>query len=87
MSYILRNVMFDLVRQKAENIIENSPEISFDEKNILDVCAIVLNNIPPKYVVTNEGEAYTRLEFLKIQFKVDIITEILKAIEKVKKNP
>lgn len=87
MRYFLENALEKVVREKVEDIVNSDPEVGNDEKNILDICAIALNNLPVKYVVTLQGEAYTKLEFLKMQYKVDIVTEIIKAMEIVKKNP
>ncbi|MCK9223588.1 MAG: late competence development ComFB family protein [Candidatus Muirbacterium halophilum] len=87
MNYFLENIIEKIIIEKVREIVSRDDEIVNSEKNILDICALALNNLPAKYVVTVKGEAYTKLEFLKIQYKVDIITEIIKAMEIVKKNP
>ena len=87
MAYFLENVIERVVIEKTREMLQNDNEIEDCEKNMLDICAIALNNLPVKYVVTFKGEAYTKLEFLKMQYKVDIVTEIIKAMEIVKKNP
>ncbi|MGM0606871.1 MAG: late competence development ComFB family protein [Candidatus Muiribacteriota bacterium] len=87
MKHKLKNVMEILVDEKVRELVKNDKEHSFSQKDILDIIAISLNNLPVKYVVTLEGEAYIKLEFLKLQYKVDIITQVIKAIEHVKKNP
>ena len=67
--------------------MEKDDDICSCERCRLDVMALVLNKLPVKYVVSAQGEAYTKLEFLRLQYKVDIITEIIQAIELVKKQP
>ncbi|MFA5478663.1 MAG: late competence development ComFB family protein [Candidatus Muiribacteriota bacterium] len=83
----LYNVIEEIVVEKIRELAESDNEFNWNEKNILDSAAIALNQLPVKYIVTRKGEAYVKLEFLKIQYKVDIITEIIQAMEKVKKNP
>ena len=41
----------------------------------------------PHYVATDKGEVYTKLNELVIQFRADIIKEIVMAMEKVNGNP
>ncbi len=53
----------------------------------LDIKAITLNNIQPKYVVTEKGQLYAKLQSLQAQFEVDIVSEITKAAVLVASNP
>jgi len=53
----------------------------------MDIRAIALNSLPPKYVVTRKGELYTKLSSLQQQFDVDIISAITKAAVIVGRNP
>jgi len=57
------------------------------ERCVADVAAIVLNNVPPKYVVTEEGEVYMKVNELRNQFEVDVTTAIINAANIVKNNP
>jgi len=57
------------------------------EKCLLDIMAIALNELPPKYVVTRKGEMYTKLWVLRQQLDVDIISALTKAAAAVGKNP
>ena len=52
-----------------------------------DVRAIVLNNLPPKYVVTRIGEAMLQFEMMTPQMQAVVVTEITLAIDKVCRNP
>jgi len=82
----LHNYMEDIVSNNLEIIMERE-EMCKCEKCRLDVMALALNRLPPKYVVTQKGGIYTRLKELELQFKADVIREIVKAIEVVKRNP
>ena len=57
------------------------------EKCIMDITAYALNNLPPKYIVSEKGELYSRIDSLKQQFEVDVISAITKAAVIVKRNP
>jgi len=52
-----------------------------------DIMAYALNHLPSKYVVTPNGEVYSKLAELQQQFQADVVMAIIKAIEVVKKNP
>jgi competence protein ComFB len=53
----------------------------------IDIVAKALNDLPPKYVVTQKGEIYSKIDNLKTQFEVDVIAAITKAAILVKRNP
>ncbi|HWR61146.1 MAG TPA: late competence development ComFB family protein, partial [Clostridia bacterium] len=57
------------------------------EKCRLDIIAIALNELPTKYVVSEKGELYTKLNELEQQFEIDVETAIVKAAVLVSKNP
>jgi len=52
----------------------------------MDIKALALNNLPPKYVVSEEGELYVKTNELVRQFEVDIIKAITMAAIKVNNN-
>ncbi len=57
------------------------------EKCILDIAAIALNSLSPKYVVTEKGYLYAKANNMNPQFNTDVVTAVTKAIEIVSKNP
>ncbi|MFZ5646726.1 MAG: late competence development ComFB family protein [Bacillota bacterium] len=54
------------------------------ERCRLDIAAIALNNVPPNYVVSTEGEVRRSINR---QLKVDAGREVENAIEKVREHP
>jgi len=62
-------------------LLKNRDDICVCEKCKMDIAAIALNNLPTKYVVTEKGELYTKVNEMEIQFEADIIKELVKAIE------
>ena len=53
----------------------------------MDVMAIMLNNLAPKYIVTDKGALYAQLKDFDPQNKIDYMTAMTLAIKSVKKSP
>ena len=45
----------------------------------MDIASKALNDLPPHYVVTEKGEVYSKINALRQQFEVDVISAITKA--------
>jgi len=84
----LKNYNEKIIDYLIDKIFDEYNDICKCEKCILDVKAIALNSMPPKYVVTNKGELYTKLniEFNNQQI-IDATKAITQAIELVMCNP
>lgn len=82
----LKNYMEVIVKDTIEDIL---PDINVCrcERCKLDIAAKALNDLPPKYVVTQKGEIFSKINKLRSQFEVDVITAITKAAILVKRNP
>ncbi len=83
----LKNVMEEEVKRIVEEILKDRDDICTCERCKKDIAAIVLNNIKPKYVVTEKGEVYARINMLSYQYDADITMEVMKAIKIVGENP
>ena len=57
------------------------------DKCTMDIAAIVLNELPAKYVVTERGELFTKIDALYQQFEVGVTAAIVRAAQIVQKNP
>ncbi len=57
------------------------------EKCKLDAAALALNNLKPKYVVTEQGRVLGRANNMSQQFNTDVTLEVTKAIEIVGRSP
>lgn len=84
---MIKNYMEIIVDDTLKDILEKEDlkckcEICRD-----DIKAITLNNLEHLYVATERGILYTKLNEFSVQFKTDVIQELLVSIEKVKKNP
>ena len=84
---MIKNYMEQIVDETLPTVIDKYTDICKCEKCIDDIKAITLNNLKPLYIVTEEGAIYSKLKELEQQFKTDIISELIKAIELVSKRP
>ena len=82
----LKNLMEELVINSLEDVLKDI-NMCKCETCVTDITAIALNSLPPKYIVTQVGELYSKSDLLRQQFEVDIISAITKAAVIVKRNP
>ncbi len=83
----LHNYMEDVVFENLDKLLSEQNDMCKCDRCKLDIAAMVLNHVPAKYVVTQKGSIYTRLAELGLQFRADIIRELTRAIEIVRKKP
>lgn len=85
----LVNFMEEAVQKALEDLLKEDTykSLKVDDKLKLDILAFTLNHLPPRYVVTEKGHLFTRVNELRQQFKTDIIVELSKAIDHIKLNP
>jgi competence protein ComFB len=82
-----KNYMEEAVKQVLDELLIRQKVKCKCARCRLDIVALALNNLPPKYAVTDVGRAHTKLEAAKAQFQIDIVRELTKAVEKVSENP
>ena len=83
----LKNYMEEVVLQKIDSVIAMYPDCCKCEQCRLDIAALALNNLPPRYVSTHKGDIFVRIQEMEGKNDVDVIQAIAKAIEIVGKNP
>lgn len=83
----LKNLMEDEVMYIVNQLLSERKDMCTCNKCKLDIAAIALNVLPPRYVVTEIGKLYGKVDNMSYQLDVDIITEVTKAIEIVKNSP
>lgn len=52
-----------------------------------DVMAIALNQLPARYVATDQGVAYVRAQYIDPQLQSDVLRELAFAAQKVSQTP
>ena len=83
---ILVNKMENVVKQMAGQMISGSG-VCDCSRCLLDVLALALNSLPPKYVVTNIGNAVTNVDLDSSQWKANVTMAVCNAINIVKGRP
>ena len=81
-----KNYMEEAVFHELRDLLEGL-DVCKCERCQEDMVAWSLNRLPSKYVVTNLGRAYTKLNQIRAQAKTDIVVALMKAVEIVKENP
>ncbi len=88
---MLHNYTETAVLQLLDSVLTNYQEknkpICTCERCRQDIMAIALNNLPPRYVVTDTGKIITSVSFEQFGGKAQITAQILRAIEIVQSNP
>lgn len=84
---IFRNYMEEVVDSTMEEILGRADDICKCERCRMDIKALALNHLPAKYVVTDMGYVYTKINELENQFKADIAVAVTNAMKVVRKNP
>jgi len=82
----MNNYMEEIVLEMIGEILNDIKMCSCDRCKI-DVAAKALNDLPPQYIVTRKGEVYSKINNLRAQFEVDVISAITKAAILVKRYP
>ena len=81
------NMMEKMVEVRMEERMKDTDNCRC-EQCIEDIKCISLNKLPPKYVSTNKGELFSKIDQQMIRQNVlDIDVAVINAIEFVKKNP
>ncbi|NLJ99477.1 MAG: late competence development ComFB family protein [Tissierellia bacterium] len=83
----IHNLLEDEVFHLVKDLLKDRKDICTCSKCRMDIAAITLNNLKPKYVVTEKGSIYAKIDTLNYQFDADLIKEITKAIEIVGNKP
>lgn len=82
----IKNYMEEVVFALMKDVLDDI-NVCKCEKCILDIGALALNDLPTKYIVSEKGELYSKIDSLRQQFEVDVIAAIAKAAVLVKRNP
>ncbi len=82
----LKNYMEDIVNMLIDHVLKDV-DVCKCRKCMLDITAMALNQLPPKYIVTEKGELFSKINTLRQQFEVDVVSAITKASVVVKGMP
>jgi competence protein ComFB len=84
---LLKNYMEDLVDSVIKEIVLARDDVCKCERCLLDIKAFALNQLPPRYVVTDKGYAFSKTDELGAQFVTDVTVAVTQALHKVMQRP
>ena len=85
-AYICKNIAEKLVEAKVLEMMERL-EMCSCSRCFHDVMALALNDLPPKYVVTRQGELMALAYTYESQRTIDVVTAVMRACSIVKDHP
>lgn len=85
--YELKNYTEIMVNSLIDSVLKDYPNVCTCPKCVLDIKAISLNKLPPRYVVTRSGEVFKKLDELDKQYYADTVAAIAEAAMTVTRNP
>ena len=80
------NVFEEIVKSNAASLMEVLG-VCMCPRCFNDVVALALNQLPPKYVVTEKGLLFSKAALYESQHNIDILSAITKACMQVKNSP
>ena len=83
----LKNYMEEATDSTIEEILARRDDVCKCDRCKMDIKALALNHLPPKYVVTDMGYVYTKVNELENQFKADITVAVTNALKIIRDNP
>lgn len=83
----LVNFTLKWIWEILDEVLKEREDICKCEKCRYDIACLAVNRLKPNYVVSEHGRLYAKTKMLSQQSRTDVLTEILKAIEKVTANP
>ncbi|MCL5935462.1 MAG: late competence development ComFB family protein [Bacillota bacterium] len=88
---MIRNTIELAVEEMLNDVLskyaQRNPGTCTCQRCRLDIMAIALNNLPTRYVVTDEGGIYTKVAMEQVGGRAQVAAAILNAIQIVNKNP
>jgi len=82
----LKNIMEDIVAEALDELRKHYDFCNCKQCR-QDICAIALNKISPRYVVSNKGASYIRADLMAMQKDLDILGVVLEAVKIVRQSP
>ena len=83
----LKNQMEELVLEQLDSVLAQYTDCCKCEHCRQDIAIIALNHLPPKYVSSQKGCVFAKVDAMAMDAKIEIVGQIAKAVEIVKRNP
>lgn len=83
----LHNYMEDVVEKMLNELLSDPKVACTCEQCRKDATAFALNRLPPRYVASQKGLAFTEIDALCTKFRTEVVREVKKAIASVAEHP
>ncbi len=83
----LKNYMEDVVMRNLDAILAKFPKACKCDECRKDIATLALNNLPPRYISSHQGDIFMRVNDMELQYLVEVIQQIAKAIKIVSEHP
>ncbi len=83
----LKNYMETLVLDQLDSVLAKYPDCCKCERCRQDIAILALNHLPPKYISSHKGSLYMKLSTMSMERSIQVVEQLAKAVEMVKKNP
>lgn len=83
---LYKNIMEDIVEKSLKKLLP-SLDVCNCEHCQNDIIACALNQLPPKYIVTDEGYLFSKVDTIYLQYEIDVMQAISRAAKIVKEKP
>ncbi len=81
------NYIEKVVREELTRFYDGDKTICTCDACYQDIMTLTLNRLPPMYVTSNIGHIMTMFKLTRDQLHAQVISELAKSIEQVKKKP
>lgn len=85
--YRFINVMERLLMRQDLEAVMKQHNVCTCHRCMSDVCALALTGLPAKYVVTSKDSVSPLLSYYENKYKIPVLTELIKACNRVRENP
>lgn len=84
----LENYTEILVDEAIKDFFRKNEDIAavLTSTELIEIKAFALNQLPPHYVTSQMGYAFTKLEEVNIQTKVTVLKTVVMAVDKILNN-
>ena len=82
----VKNIMENIVYEKMTSVIDSLGCCTCD-KCKADIMAYVLNHVTPRYVASEKGELFSKVQELNQNSNTDILMKIVSAAEIIRERP
>lgn len=81
------NIMETLIEDQFPVVMQKFPGVCMCKFCLSDIKALALNHLKPRYVASDRGSLYTRLDVSDMMTKVEVLRAMTEAAEIVTQHP